>query len=285
MLNSILDAGITNKLIRIGARTSDERIKEYTIDKFENEAPKSSVNRSIGKQYAEMKKLEGEILEVMETIQAPQLEWHRIQNHLEILYSDHVMELEQPPFWIQALYDRQHEDEEENGEFITVERSKKGKQVAKDVAGTLYDFWKRGEDLRYIMPQRVPVQPLENRKRKGKGKNRAMDQIQTQPVQFAPIPPDVVEFFFNLGFQTIPPAPSTNRPVTILEQSSSVWSMSLIERQRLSSMWEDEIRTAAYEMNLSRYEELRTQYKDACKDYNDMRDEVRPLFVVARLLC
>jgi hypothetical protein len=50
--------------------------------------------------------------------------------------------------------------------------------------------------------------------------------------------------------------------------------MSRHERQRLAELWEDDTRKIAYDTLLTEFDQLREQYKDACKFYEDTQDEV-----------
>ncbi|GBE80241.1 hypothetical protein SCP_0214510 [Sparassis crispa] len=266
MLSSVLDAGITQNLVRLGSRSSDERIAEYTLDKLEKVAGATEVERTNRRQYAKMKKLEEDMIKVMESIQLPILTWEKIQEYLEIHYPEHADSIETPPYWVQMLTARVWEDEEENGEFATVERKKKQHKVDTG-SRTLYGFWRNGQDLQYISPP-SPQQPKHKKKRK---------QAETESVTPA-TDSSVIEFFTSLGFNAeIPPVPTSARPTDILLnlQEPRVWSMSLDERRRLAGDWEQDIRIMAYHSKLHEYEELRESYKDACQEYNDIKDEAR----------
>jgi len=73
----------------------------------------------------------------------------------------------------------------------------------------------------------------------------------------------------------MPPVPSGNRKLAELLDSANVWSMSASERLKLADQWERRIRKLAYDTQLDQYTRLKQEYKDACKEYNDMRNEVK----------
>jgi hypothetical protein len=50
--------------------------------------------------------------------------------------------------------------------------------------------------------------------------------------------------------------------------------MSLHERQCLAELWEADMRKIAYDSLLAEFSQLREQYKEACKAYEDIQDEV-----------
>jgi hypothetical protein len=258
MLSSVLDAKITNKLVRLGSRSSDERIAEYTLDKLEKVAGRSQLDRSIGRQYAIMKEKEEEMVRVMKSIQEPSLSWSGINTYLEIHHEAHGVAMSNPPFWIRELAERHWSEEAQNGEWATAKGSKKQKtkQVEDAVSGTFYGFWRSGSDLAYITPRSAG--------NKSKGKSTGTPAVD----------PAAKVFFAELGFDSLPPLPTTTRAVAALQKDAAVWSMSLTERQRLAEAWENEIRSIAYESNLDSYKALREGYKEACKDWNDARDEV-----------
>lgn len=256
MLTGVLDEGITQKLVRLGSRSSDERISEYTLDKLERVAGKNNLGRSIGRQYGVMKKLEEEMSDVMRSIQEPSLSPNEIENHLQIHYPEHAESLQTPPFWIQELMQLYWKDTEENGEWQEVGKEGKAKEQ-QIVVRSAYTFWKDSIDLQYITPQALkPGEPPQVR-------------------------PEIQELFSDLGFGTmVPPIPTTSRSSNILLDNAAIWSMSIYERTLLAIEWEKTIRSLAYETNLEEYEKLRSQYREACKEYNDIRDEVSDLFAV-----
>lgn len=250
MLTGVLDDGITQKLVRLGSRSSDERIAEYTLDKLEKIAGRNNLNRSIGRQYGVMKALEEEMSKVMQSIQEPTLSASDIQNYLEIHYPEHADSLFAPPFWVQALTERHWMDEEEHGEWKTAGEERKA-QAENSLARTMYGFWKDCIDIQYITPQVLtPGQPPQ-------------------------VSPAIQELFFELGYGTnLPPVPMTTRSSDTLLNIPAMWSMSPLERTMLANAWEDVMRTLAYDTNLEQYERLRTSYRDACKEWQDIRDEV-----------
>ncbi|KAI0092232.1 hypothetical protein BDY19DRAFT_929008 [Irpex rosettiformis] len=271
MLTEILDSNITTNIVRLGSRSSDERIAEFTLDKLEQISSKSNLDRNIGRQYRVMKELEEEMSDVMRSIQLPVVSWDSVHSHLSIHYTDHGDAFEAPPFWIQELFNRMQVDEEENGVWQEV----KGKGKQRDdpnLSKTLYGFWKEGKDIEFITPVilEIPVTKKKGTRPKGPSKPQAQAQ---GPAVFSPL---VIEFFQELGFGSmLPPVPSTTRPLETLRNVPTVWGMSLDERTRLAYEWEREIRDMAYRSNLGRYNRVRDEYKEACKDYNDIRDETR----------
>ena len=65
-----------------------------------------------------------------------------------------------------------------------------------------------------------------------------------------------------------------SRIIADLHGIAEVWTMSLDERTKLSAEFESQIRHMAYLNNQSRYFTLRRDYMEACKEYNDIKDEV-----------
>ena len=130
MLTAVLDEGITRHIVRLGSRSSDERIAEYTLDKLEKTAEKSSLSRSCGSQYREIKLIEEDMAHVMESIQLPTISVFQIQQYLGIHFSEHYNELFDPPYWISVLYEKIKAEEAENGEWKqAASKGKKKKTV------------------------------------------------------------------------------------------------------------------------------------------------------------
>ena len=257
MLTSILDAKITTNVVRLGSRTTDERIAQYSLQRLEQDSGRGEGLRPVRREYAVLKTVEEDITRVMNKIQLPRLSWEDAERFLDIHYPRHADSLRNPPFWIAELFRRAQEDENENGQWIKV-TSGRGKKTAQDleILG-IYGFWKSGTDLEFIRP------PLGRRRKRTADPRRA--------------------FFEGPGFSgRIPPLPSGSRPLKrLVESGGDVWSMSLTERDCLAQSWEDNIRKIAYESNLEKFKSLKERYKDACQSYEDVQDEVCQLQVYA----
>lgn len=272
MVTSVLDAGITEKVVRLGTRSADERIAQYTLDRLEKLANAPTLGRSMQRQYAIMKGLEEEMTNTMTSIRLPLLTWTKIEEFLDIHYPEHADLIREPPFWIAELAALIREEEERDGTFEEV-KGKKQKQkqkqkqtVDKTVSRTLYGFWKDGVDLKFIQQQPANVRPQQ-------GDPAAADAAEQSMLT------NPRAFFDYLGFEgQTPPIPSKNRSLEDLQHFAGVWSMSLLERTRLANEWERRIRTLAYDSHLHHYTDLKERYKEACKDYDDMRDEVCSAF-------
>lgn len=277
MVNSVLDGKITEKIVRLGTRSSDERIQEYTLDKLERLATAPTLDRSLKRQYGVMKRLEEDMTETMTSIRLPLLSWGEIERYLDIHHPDHAEMFRAPPFWIQALADLKWQEEETKGVFKEVTHKKgKTKTVEADaLSKTLYGFWRQGFDLHYI--QQKPPAPS----RQQKGKQRVdIDASVEEPTMLLTNP---VEFFTYLGYGEgqMPPVPNSNRQLAdLLLSRSNVWSMSIAERQRLADEWERRIRNLAYASKLDQYTRLKGEYKEACEQYDDMRNEVMRFYLV-----
>ncbi|KAF5314903.1 hypothetical protein D9619_007516 [Psilocybe cf. subviscida] len=274
MLTEVLDARITNKVIRLGSRSSDERIAEYTLDKLERAAERTALTRSMGRQFGVMKELEKDMRHVMEKIQLPKISAHAVAEYLEIHCPEHAVSLSNPPYWISELSRKLWAEEEQNGEWTQVAAKTKEPTEAKEYSRTLYGLWKSGEDLAFLtppLPSPAPAPP--SPKTESKLGPNVPELVADNVLENVD---EVAKFFEGLGFgDTRPPIPTTDRPLSSLMDDQYIWRMSLNERIRVSAAWEAAMRSLAYDINLDRYNELREKYKEACKEYNDMKDETR----------
>jgi hypothetical protein len=211
------------------------------------------LDRPRRRQYAILKGVEEHMTSIMNKIQLPQLTSEHAEAYLDYHYPQHADSLHEPPFWIAELFRKATEDENENGEWIEVSRGNKPTQDT-EIKG-IYGFWKSGRDIEFIQP------PPASSNTEG---TKKMDLRQA--------------FFDELGFLgMIPPIPSDQRPLERLVTGDSVWSMSLSERRCLAESWEDEMRMIAFDSNLDEFDRLKQQYKDACRVYEDVQDEVSQL--------
>ncbi|KAI9451304.1 hypothetical protein BJY52DRAFT_119999 [Lactarius psammicola] len=254
MLTSVLDAKITTNVVRLGSRTTDERIEQYSLYKLEQLSGRGDLDRPIRREYAAMKGVEEQMTRIMNRIQLPGLTWEDAERFLDFHYPQHADSFRGPPFWIGEVMRRTLEDEVENGEWKRVQKGKKAPQDA-EISG-VYGFWKSGRDIEFIQPR-----PSSSKKSAGKKRTESDPRV---------------AFFNELGFEgQIPPVPSRNRSLEQLTGVYNVWSMSISERERLAESWEDDMRKIAYDSHLAEFDQLREQYKDACKVYEDIQDEAR----------
>ncbi|KXN89054.1 NFX1-type zinc finger-containing protein 1 [Leucoagaricus sp. SymC.cos] len=272
MVTSVLDANITENIVRLGTRSSDERVSGYTLDKLEKLATAPAMDRSIRRQYGIMKTLEAQVTKTMTSIRLPLLSWEKIEEFLDIHYPEHADMFRIPPYWVAELADLKRREEETLGEFQEVKRRKRGKDeqsVDSSISKTIYGFWRQGFDLQFI--QQMPPVPSDQQKGKQRADTDSDPQVPTSLLM------DPVAFFTSLGFEEgqVPPVPSNDRQVTELLYYANVWSMSDRERSRLADEWEWAIRNMAYVSQLDQYTRLKKEYKDACQEYDDMRNEIR----------
>ena len=253
MLSSVLDDGITRNIVRLGSRSTDERIAQYSLMHLERLEGSKSLDRTMQREYAIMKKLEEDMRCVMNSIQLPHIEGTKANEFLSIHYPEADDALQKPPFWIAALADQLWEDEAAHGRWESVGAPKiKGPGEDPTLHRNFYAFWKDARDIEFIQ---VPLAPL------------GTDEASKDPRR---------EFFISLGFTDLPRVPARSRPTeALLQYTEGVWGMSVGERGRLAAHWEDDIRKLAYQSNLDEFEALCQQYKAACKQYNDVSDEVR----------
>ncbi|KAL0062664.1 hypothetical protein AAF712_010501 [Marasmius tenuissimus] len=279
MLLSLLDAGITTNFVRIGSRTTDERIAEYTLDQLEQVSQQTSARRSIGKVFREMKELEKEMINVLRRIQIPELEWTEVQGHLGDFHPHRLTSLRQPPYWIQALMDQMFGTTSDDGQTEwEVVRKGRTRPGDKRLANTPYGFWKNGYDIEFISPPQPQV-ANERQSAKRKGKEAVNRQALDDAKEAAEYQQRMTNFFVELGYQAgmVPSVPNGRRSVSDLLSDNNLllWSLSLPERRSLAGAWEAEMRSIAYNEFLDEYNSLRTQYEAVCKRYNDVKDESR----------
>ena len=278
MLNSVLDAKITKKFVRLGSRSTDERISEYSLSKLVKTFSDTSMNRQIGREFAAKKKIEEQMLGVLNDIQIPDPTEEQIKEYLERYWADHLSAMFEPPFWI-AEYSTQLWESEatEEGEWKVQGKKGKGKEQSHLMARTYYGVWKRGLDIAFIQPpqSRYVEAQLSNKKKK---KGVVPDVVMVLPTEEErqKYQERMFGFFSNLGFgDSVPPVPTGDRPFPQLQDSPLVWSMSLQERLRLAKYWEEEMRRLAYESHLEEYQALRMEYENTCEKYEAVDDEVR----------
>ena len=128
MLNSILDAKITEKFVRLGSRSTDERIGEYSLKNRERNFTDPSMNYQVRREYSAKKDIEEQMYQVMEDIQIPEPSEDQIKEYLQKDWGEHLSMMYEPPFWIAEYAARLWESEGEEGEWTVQGKKGKGKK-------------------------------------------------------------------------------------------------------------------------------------------------------------
>ncbi|KAJ7072084.1 hypothetical protein C8F01DRAFT_1044463 [Mycena amicta] len=148
LLSSVLDAGITQKIVRLGSRSVDERISQYSLETLEFAAGKNSrrLQDWSRSDFYSLKEVQKEIDTLMKAYVSSDVPSEEVKKHLQFEYPEHYDHLYLcPPGWIQELLTREADDEQGGG-WETVD--KHGKAQSGD--GSVYAFWRSGRDLDYI---------------------------------------------------------------------------------------------------------------------------------------
>jgi len=149
MLGSVLDAGITKKIARLGSRSADERISQYSIETLEMVHEESRLNKTFSGKRRELRSIQETIGELMETVLRHEFESNstEIMKYLSTFHPEHHGYLLTPPQWIQNIKSLFGDDNDDDaGEWQ--QQGRRGKTFAKDMS--LYAFWRDGSDLTFI---------------------------------------------------------------------------------------------------------------------------------------
>ena len=120
LLGAVLTAKITKKIVRLGSRSSNPQVSEYSIEELERIVPKSQLHSSMSRDYKELKDINANLQHIISAITSEQITDQEIAQHVLMLYPDHYMHLESPPKWIASLYQLSFDDEASNGPWIEI---------------------------------------------------------------------------------------------------------------------------------------------------------------------
>lgn len=143
MLRSVLDAGITKKIVRMGSQSKDERISQYSLDNLQHIADRSKLHQVSNSQYRELKLVEEEIKQLLKDFSKSEVDYDDIISHLDISYGGLYVSLTNPPQWISILFDATRGDD---GEGAWQRAGQKGKAEEDN----LWTFWRDGRDLEFL---------------------------------------------------------------------------------------------------------------------------------------
>ncbi|KAF8656766.1 hypothetical protein AX16_002444 [Volvariella volvacea WC 439] len=293
MLNSVLDAEITQNIVRLGGRSADERISRFSLEKLEVAAGRSRLNRSFARYHKQLRDLEEEIGHFMKKVSNPTFTTDDILNHIRFAYPGHQDELLNPPPWVQGLREFELKEIEEGWET-----TKKNQ-----FDSSLYGFWREGRDLRRLHAEReaqqqrrfVAAQAAVLNSQKRAGNQFALLQDHAEPggdsfvadeeaegmhdyetTMEEEVPLTAADYLSVVyGVHELPWIPDTDRPWEALLDDDCVWQMSLRERQKLHQYWIAEIKEREQPLRLQEYSDLRERHKEIFAQHQEARDEAR----------
>jgi len=148
MLTSVLDAGITKKIVRLGSRSADERISQFSIETLESVSEESRLNRTFASKRRELKSTQENIKKLMDNVLGHDLgsDSTEITKYLSTFYPEHYGHLDSPPIWIRNIRTLLNDDDDDAGEWQ--QQGRKGKAFVKDMS--FYAFWRDGSDLAFV---------------------------------------------------------------------------------------------------------------------------------------
>lgn len=189
LLESVLKAGITENVVRLGSRSQSERLQALTLDKLES-AQASFMRRGFNSAYAAMKRAEEGLTRALhEFIETKSGADDDLERYLQLEHYEQYEFLSSPSDEIRGILSKSAKDGAVR--FIDI-----------------YQLWEKGRDI------------------KGRSTRRP-------------------------------------RPLTILLQTSNVWSMSLMERKQLSQKWRTHVEESEHDMKMHTYESQKRAYQEA----------------------
>lgn len=153
MLSSVLDAGITSNIVRLGSRSSDERISQYSIETRERVTEHSRLDRTVYECHRELKNMEDQINKLMERILKADLESDssEVMKYIMLYHPEHCESLSIPPDWITAS--KELSDDSSDGPWQV--QGPKGHVMNQDTS--MYAYWKKSGDLLFLSTVETPT--------------------------------------------------------------------------------------------------------------------------------
>ncbi|KAF8808643.1 hypothetical protein BYT27DRAFT_7188610 [Phlegmacium glaucopus] len=144
MLSSILDAHITQRIVRLGRRVTEGPIAQYSMEALETAHKDSRLHPGLGFCWRELKVVEAQIRRFMRKVLNNYTD--HILGYLSVFYPKHFARLFTPPPLISKVKRFVYTDEDDEEEWQTVGR---GSEALDDALST-YAFWRDSSDLAFI---------------------------------------------------------------------------------------------------------------------------------------
>lgn len=274
----MLDKKITNKVVRLGSRSVDPTVSEYSLDNLTLKLSRSKVSWAANREYYNLKEAEKSMSKLLQQIINREVPQDDLINHIRMHHPNHEDELLNPPIWISSLF----------ADASSTSSAEGWETVGRTSPPTLLEYWVEGSDIKYLS---VPDPQLATtRKTKGKGPAKSSNTNQfsllTSDNEPDETPSEVdplvtwresrATFFDSLGVPWPEDVPLSDdlRPLEELLDDWNVWGMSRNERGVLHSWWTESIREQSYNKQTLEFERLKAHHEDAKARWQELRDEV-----------
>lgn len=276
LLGSVLDAEITNKIVRLGSRSNDERISPFSLENLEKIGPISTASRiSINRAYGARKKAEKELITVLQELQGGQVSDSDRKEYMELYRPGHRAELWDPPEWIRQV------------RLSEAGWTKAGHRDTQEPQSE-YDFWAACGDLEWLKDQ---LDARETKRKNTVNKFAALPMEEVDDLEDddmlsesgiseeSPVTEDEEDmlrnyFLHQAGLTDLPSLPSSDRPLDELLEDPSVWLMSSQERSRLDRSLTEETRQYFFERKKNSFGYLKTKFEEAQVAYEESQSQV-----------
>ncbi|TFK23669.1 P-loop containing nucleoside triphosphate hydrolase protein [Coprinopsis marcescibilis] len=160
LLNSVLDAGITNKIVRLGSRSADERISQFSIENLEMVGSRNSSRLTTfdKSNYRQLKEVEEEIKHLLKEVTRKTVSSHAVMQYLEIHHPGHYHHICEAPPWINALHQESLLILDEG--WSRAQHKGKANLDADLEDRSQYAFWAQERDIQFLSTQHIVQTPV-----------------------------------------------------------------------------------------------------------------------------
>lgn len=146
MLKGILNADITDKIVRTGFRV-DEKLKGFSLDGLVKAQPKTRLDSAVNWAFREMKTVEREMNSLMEKITSRHIPQEELKVYISSTYPSHCQELsDNAPSWVSTLL-LQSDGQQDSGD------DEQWEAVGNSWNNLSFlDFWVTGQDIKFLDP-------------------------------------------------------------------------------------------------------------------------------------
>ena len=273
LLSSAMDSGATTKVARLGSRSNDARIAEFSLENLERADPAQGTDKgSMGKRHAILKDAEKDLKKLLDKIHHRGVPESDIRQYLLLFYPVQLGEFENPPKWVTML-----RTEQEGWTEAGAHKSSR--------AETVHEFWVRCRDIEWMEASSqhqaaadIPVQnafaPLSIEETDTDDEDLMTEatldeQMETEEQLTLRL------FLEEAGLENIPSVPNLNRPLEDLRNDVNVWLMSRRERKRLEQFWTSETRSHFLHRHRGAFKGVKEKYELAKREHEECRDQVK----------
>ncbi|GBC28104.1 uncharacterized protein OCT59_008525 [Rhizophagus irregularis] len=267
-LEHLLDENIKN-IVRLGARTKSERIKDFNLEVLsKNHAHNNKMSYLIAKLHSELESIEDAVNDM--TIRR-WMKWDDIREYLMIEENSFYKKFTRVtssdlPSWVLGTNVQELCDDEILCD--SEEKSWSNHQDRRKKNLSIFEKWTKCEDINTINKRKEVLLNIQNNKKDNKDDKKVVSKNTFEFLKYYEESDDELQIDYTTQWIEDYNEPKSDRPLSVLLNDYSIWQMSISERHRLHDYW----RVKVHNEFVEKSSKLQKRHEKKRKELNNIYD-------------